>query len=939
MIRNNAIILLFTLLFLSCFSFSVYCQTAVAAKRKLIVAYLQADRYYLKALHNTNNNERAEEKWNRSALKSFSLLVKDLKGQNHLEDSLYLLTALKLGELYHYFDSLPDALFYYRKAIELRKFLPELPDTILFKPWLYSGMILYHQNKLDTALYYFKQAEILLNSSGGKLQESERLFNSLGALYFESGNYRQSRNYFSKALSVLPRYHPYYKNLLVNYTINYATSGFKLEEYEEAEGKLERLLSYKEHLNEIYHNLGLIKLYEGMPLKALSYFKKVHYNNSSIIGLYNDMAHSWMKLNYLDSAKNYITLANKVFLQYYSGSTSIDHGLTLKLSGDIEKDNGQYQEALISYQKALHQFYPAFTGTSVSLEPLRFSGLFSYLHLFETIIAKAEVFHLLYLDTKDITYETKEMEAFQSAYVLIDYVERHFESDESRLFLGKTRYLLHDPSVLAAYDLYRKTNDPHYLEEAFRMDQMNKASVLVLNELQNKMIDPSSPLMKTEKYLKTRITELQISLNNEKDSYVKSAINLDISNKEIELGKLQEKIAASYPVLYKEVPSVSYLQSNFLDNKTQIISYHLTEDVMTVFSIKGKNPDVIQKPVYGQYHNDLKELLQIVHDPAATGDYKKTESVKRISSFLIDGIVSKDYSRIIIIPENELNMVPFEALLLLGNYLMESHSVQYQYSAMLLKKEDNQDLNGSALSFAPFALKGFTDSETSYNRLPYSIDELNNVKGERIIGEKATKAYFIQNAPHYKLIHLATHAVGNDSSGRSYIVFAPWNSNSREGYLLYSSEIYNLSFPSSELIILSACETGSGALLKGEGIMSISRAFAYAGCPNIITSLWKADDLATRFIINRFYHYIRNGLKTDEALHQAKKDYLDSKEINPHMKAPAFWAHLVFVGNYVPDTTSYKWVISLIIIFSGIIALFLIRRNNNIRSLRIKSWK
>ena len=98
--------------------------------------------------------------------------------------------------------------------------------------------------------------------------------------------------------------------------------------------------------------------------------------------------------------------------------------------------------------------------------------------------------------------------------------------------------------------------------------------------------------------------------------------------------------------------------------------------------------------------------------------------------------------------------------------------------------------------------------------------------------------------------------------------------------------------------------------------MSLSRAFAYAGCPNIITSLWKANDKTTSFITKRLYYYLNKNYSKDKALQKAKLDLLHSDEIDPRLKNPAYWAHLVFIGNYEPATEQHhwKWVVTGLII-------------------------
>jgi LPXTG-motif cell wall-anchored protein len=235
----------------------------------------------------------------------------------------------------------------------------------------------------------------------------------------------------------------------------------------------------------------------------------------------------------------------------------------------------------------------------------------------------------------------------------------------------------------------------------------------------------------------------------------------------------------------------------------------------------------------------------------------------------------------------------------------------------------------STLAFAPFASKSYADAAGfTLSNLPASKEEINKLPGEIYIDSAATKQNFLQNADHYGIIHLATHAsVNNEIPLQSFIAFYPGNNPT--DYRLYAGEIYNMNLDSTQLIILSACETGSGKLVKGEGLMSLSRAFAYAGCPNIITSLWKAEDKTTAFISQRLHHYLQKGFSKDKALQQAKLDLLNSNDIDPRFKAPNYWAHLVFIGQYEPARSSNTWWwVGAGILFLTIAYLFFKRRRS-----------
>ncbi len=217
---------------------------------------------------------------------------------------------MRAGELEHYFDSLPQALHYYKLAIAAKEKLPVLPDSFLFKPYIFTGLIYFNQNQLDSTTVYLKKAERIQAQSLQPLQESERLFNILGGIYFEYGNYRQAKNYFQKAAAMLPTANPSYKELYINYRINLASVLFKLEDYDAANTIYQSLLSDgKLFLNQINNNLGLIQLYLGAPKQAIRYFNQVKYSNYLITGLYSDIANAYLKLSQFDSAKKYLHLA------------------------------------------------------------------------------------------------------------------------------------------------------------------------------------------------------------------------------------------------------------------------------------------------------------------------------------------------------------------------------------------------------------------------------------------------------------------------------------------------------------------------------------------------------------------------------------------------------------------------------------------------------
>jgi LPXTG-motif cell wall-anchored protein len=315
----------------------------------------------------------------------------------------------------------------------------------------------------------------------------------------------------------------------------------------------------------------------------------------------------------------------------------------------------------------------------------------------------------------------------------------------------------------------------------------------------------------------------------------------------------------------------------------------------------------------------------------APGTFDKalaTATGKKIFDHLLQPVFDlvRAKKQLIIIPHNELHYIPFEIIVNPGtsDYLVKDFAISYNYAASFLDKNNNSNTKKETLAFAPFAsFQPNNDSSgNTFTPLPASKKEVVSLRGKIFVDSAATKNNFLQNAANYPIIHLATHAQANDKNPlESFIAFYPQKNSTALQSRLYEPEIYNLHLNNSLLIVLSACETGKGQLISGEGLMSLSRAFSYAGCPTVITSLWKAEDNATAYLTQKLYYYLQKGFAKDEALRKAKMDYLNDDAIAPNFKTPNFWAHLILVGDASPVTGS---AINYWYIFAGIILIILL---------------
>ncbi|MES1222945.1 MAG: tetratricopeptide repeat protein [Bacteroidota bacterium] len=268
---------------ISCFTLIVCISQQAKPKNKnqdYFKTYTKADKLYRDAesLSGTKGfSDEDEETMNKMALEEFRRAIELMKSTGQKNDSLAFFCYLKTGILEHYFGNITEAKVEYLNCIQSKINLRNLADSFLFKPYLYTGTIYYLQDEFDSAFIFYKKAEQVINNYAVTITETERLYNTFGSIYMSTGNYRQAKNYFEKAISVLPPSHPYYTALLVNYKINTAGALIQLEDYEKADSIYQSVLPFHINTNEIEHNIGLINLYTGKYHSAIGYFKKTSY--------------------------------------------------------------------------------------------------------------------------------------------------------------------------------------------------------------------------------------------------------------------------------------------------------------------------------------------------------------------------------------------------------------------------------------------------------------------------------------------------------------------------------------------------------------------------------------------------------------------------------------------------------------------------------------
>jgi CHAT domain-containing protein len=148
----------------------------------------------------------------------------------------------------------------------------------------------------------------------------------------------------------------------------------------------------------------------------------------------------------------------------------------------------------------------------------------------------------------------------------------------------------------------------------------------------------------------------------------------------------------------------------------------------------------------------------------------------------------------------------------------------------------------------------------------------------------------------YRFVHFATHgfldSLHPELSGILLSMFDE-HGQPQDGFLR-AHEVFNLKLP-AELVVLSACQTGLGKEIKGEGLVGLTRGFMYAGAPRVLVSLWSVSDVGTAELMTRFYReMLKEGKRPAEALQAAQVSMLKEKRF----AAPYFWAAFTLQGEW-----------------------------------------
>ncbi len=375
----------------------------------------------------------------------------------------------------------------------------------------------------------------------------------------------------------------------------------------------------------------------------------------------------------------------------------------------------------------------------------------------------------------------------------------------------------------------------------------------------------------------------------------------------LELDRARAEIRKSNP-RYGELTrprhrTVEEVQRYLLGPGSALLAYSFGDErgflwTVTQNEIRGHVLPVTRKQIEQDAlsaHHSLKERSSI-------SDMRLEPTLARLSETLLAPaaeLLGGERRTLLVVADGALLYLPFGALPMPGSddgeRLVQKHEIVHGPSAsvLLTLREETSRRQPAPRLLALFADPKFKDDE--WPALPATREEAAGIlavaDGEIMtaFGDDASKESILRgDLRPYQILHLATHGVlRRDQPELSGLVLAA-------NELLAVHEIYNLSLP-AEMAVLSACSTGSGDMVRGEGFLGLTRAFMYAGTPRLVVSLWDVDDQATAELMKRFYWSL---LITDAPPAMALRAAQLSMLSEERWQHPYYWGGFVFQGDW-----------------------------------------
>lgn len=842
-------------------------------------------------------------------------------------------TLLGLGLVYNLLGNRQQAIDSYKQAIPVYQAARDKGGEALS---LYRiGKINFNLGDYQRSLDYYKQAlpiyRAIADNSG-----IARTFNDMGAVYEPLGEYQRSLDHYNQALSFWRKANNANgeATTLNNIGLIYDTLG----EYDRSLDYYNRALPLyeaaenKTGIARVRNNIGLYydasdkqeQALESYNL-ALALWQELGDIRGQATTL-NNIGFSYAKLQRLNTA---LDSYNQALPLWQELGDIRGEAATLSNIGFVYANLGQFNQALNYYNQALDireqigdRAKQALTLYRVAQTERNKGNLDEAVSQIETAL---DIIEDLRVNVTSQDLRTSFFASKQEYYEF--YIDLLMQLHKTR---PKQRY---DARALQA----RERASARSL-----LDILSYATTDIRSGIDPQLLQRQNQLQ--QKFAALEKRRIQIFSGQHTAEQAKG-IKQEIENLIEEYRALQANIQATsprYAALTQPQPlTVKEIQKKVLDKDTLLLSYSLGEERSYLWAVTSRDLKSYELPGREAIENAARRFRNSIIAPTQRiRQQRAIQAADRLYEMILAPVADQlEDKRLLILGDGALQYVPFAALPARATVesngyvpLVVEHEIVTLPSAStmgILRREvgdrppasktlavladpvfgQNDDrLNSSTRentwSLAPELERSARESGVFFDRLPFTQQEAEQIlalvpTAQRRYGSgfSANRDFATSNQlSEYRILHFATHGLLNSQNPElSGLVLSLVDEvgNPQNGFLRLH-DIFNLNLP-AELVVLSACETGLGKEIRGEGLVGLTRGFMYAGAARIVVSLWSVDDRATSLLMVDFYQQmLEKGLSPAAALRQAQIQMWKQQE----WKIPYYWAAFTLQGEW-----------------------------------------
>lgn len=810
-----------------------------------------------------------------------------------------------LGVGHYFLYDYDSTKYYYEKSYAIKKKYRANNNELAISS--YNLAIAYEDlEQVDKALELYKEAEKHLLKTPEKLSFLSDVYIGMAHLYNTNQEITKAQIYAEKAMEIgIRSYGEFNPNMTFVYTI-YGNILTVKKEYKKAIMVLEkalkiRLSTYGENHKwtcESYYDLARAQASDNQMGKAELNLKKAITIGEKTKNISNQaLAQATLAKFYIKNTQHedqIVTLlksSTQLNDQIYGKGNIISASNYISLAEYAKNKKNEkmfFQSIQAVYDQANYRngdLRNTYTPFEV-LEAMAFEGMW---------------YGDLYERSQDKKYLLKKMEILEQQQALIRFAQNNFSSDNAKILFANDYHNIFESGLNTCWELYMLTKEYKYLEKAFELSDANRNNILLSGIQDNKYKQFSGipeELLLIEEQWKKELNRINMAIYGiRSDNFGEEELGNLLSERIIMNDRL-DSLQRTFQKKFSEYSKLKYAYKPLkladvqaeLESGTQILTYFLGEENLYMISIERQKVQFYKCGSANKIKEEIKDFQKKL---------VKLENLDHASTFLfkelLEGKMNGSSHNLVIVPDNSINYLPFEALKdNKGNYLIEQYTISYAGSVRLMEELNNPFFNYKTDGF----WAGFAPEYKEDQRLKGTLREVENIselfKGKTFYGQDCTKENFIENNKNYSVLHLAMHGeIDHENPFYNRLEFHNGD--------LTLGEISALKIRSN-LAVLSACNTGFGKIETGEGVMSLARAFHFAGVPAIIMSLWKVPDKETAFVMTEFYKGIAKKNSKATALRDAKLAYLNEVE-DPLLRHPFYWSGFVLSGNVKPLET------------------------------------